>query len=286
MLTTPLNDPLLTEREGAGADEQEPEPEKPVVTKDTWRRRLRKAHADWPTYAADSPQKTEIEWFRLCDADRDTAVSHLGAYLQHVGGLGRSRICAFSVYLQEKRWQKLPEQADGAASAATMARPFGKLWGAMRFADLVRDPYGQFPRPSPFLQKLLAEGGPQAEQEQLERRARYGWPKVNAMHDHAVRRHKGVTGDPALASLAELFGKVHKGSAIWIAWQKLHRKRGWPWFGDDKDCPDWIWMPDPPHNPGNYAPPGNDAIAFEAVVAALGRFENEHATLTRHEAAQ
>ncbi|MEP3469495.1 helix-turn-helix domain-containing protein, partial [Marinobacter alexandrii] len=102
MLTTPLNDPLLTEREGAGADEQEPEPEKPVVTKDTWRRRLRKAHADWPTYAADSPQKTEIEWFRLCDADRDTAVSHLGAYLQHVGGLGRSRICAFSVYLQEK----------------------------------------------------------------------------------------------------------------------------------------------------------------------------------------
>ncbi|MBG6202675.1 hypothetical protein IWQ48_003822 [Labrenzia sp. EL_13] len=279
MLTTPLNDPLLTERESA---REVAARDGLNVSKDAWKRRFRKTHAEWPTYASDSATTAEVEWFNLSEPDREAAADRLGAYVLHVRQqLGRSKFCAFAVYLRDKLWERVPENAAGGRSAQPLeAKPFGKAWGAARFACLMLEPTGAPPKLTTAQEQMIDQGLYSRDDLLREKRAMNGWPRVNTMHERAVRRRLGVACDPALAGLADLFGKVHRDSPAWIAWRDLHAKKGWPWFGPDRDCPEWVWMPAPPDAPETYANP------FAEVRAALARFEAEHANLTQRQAAE
>ncbi|WP_228868746.1 hypothetical protein [Roseibium aggregatum] len=263
-------------REGAEGEKTD------TVTRETWKRRFKKAHRDWPTYLTDSEVTAEVEWFKLSEEDRLKAAELSSVYVSEGAKIGRKKFCAFAVYLGEKRWERLsPQAAKVADGKRETAAPFGKNWGAQRFADLMRQPYGRMPPPTDFQKKLFAEGGPMAERERRERQANYGWPHVKQMHEWAFSRgHKGVAADPSVEPLEGLFGKVAKGSGIWEAWNALHLERGWPWFGSDDHCPDWIWMPATPSDPESYQSPQ------EAVRAAMARFETEHAALTQKDAAE
>ncbi|WP_228198259.1 hypothetical protein [Roseibium alexandrii] len=252
-------------------------PEAETVTRDTWKRRLKKAHKDWPTFVSDSEDAAEKEWFALAEADREKAASLMAVYVHEVKASGRKMFCTFAVYLREKLSEKAL-RSSGASSV--LARPYGKAWGALRFADLMREPYGHFPPPTRYLQQLLAAGGEMAEAERRRRTAEYGWPKVNTLHLDARNRHKGAPADPELAELLQAFDKVAKGSALYLAWKALHERRGWPWFGADRDLPDWIYMPAPSDPFENYE------SLDEAVNAALARIENAHAELQKNEAAE
>jgi len=271
----------VNEREGVRESAEEEKSE--TVSRETWRRRLKKAHKDWPTFADDSPEPTEKAWFSLSEAERDQAVALQGAYVHHVKTvLKRQAICRYSVYLKEKRWEKLPEKTvkGGGGRAFETAPPYGKLWGAVRFADLMLAPYGHIPPLSVTQEKLCADGTFDRASLLLERQANSGWPRVNTMHEDAVRRRRGVTADPALVQFGELFGEVAKGSGIWHAWKQLHKENGWPWLGPDSDCPDWIWMPVPPEDYDRYSSP------LEAVRAAVDRFRTDYETIIERQAAE
>ncbi|CTQ52947.1 hypothetical protein LP7551_01467 [Roseibium album] len=274
-ITTPLNDPTSTERESAREeDEKETEPK---VSRDAWKRRLRKLHARWPTFASDSADTAEIAWFALSVSEREQADTLLETFVAHVTGLGRTKHCAFAVYLREKRWQRLPSPAAKVVSSNEMAKPFGKLWGAMRFSFLICAPTGRLPTPTRYQQQILDQGGPPARAEELSRLARYGWPKVNDMQENAMRKGRSCPADPALQPLTKLFHRVRKGSDCWNAWRALHDEKGWPWFEVNHEAPEWIYLPKPPDDQDFH----NE---LEAVKAALSRFEDEYASLRNREA--
>ncbi|WP_093181749.1 hypothetical protein [Pseudovibrio sp. Tun.PSC04-5.I4] len=75
-----------------------------------------------------------------------------------------------------------------------------------------------------------------------------------------------------MAPLADEFAAVRVGNEVWQAWKRLHEERGWPWFGPDRDLPDWAYMPKPLA--------GEFPSTLEAVSAALASFEVAHARLT------
>ncbi|WP_306147227.1 MULTISPECIES: helix-turn-helix domain-containing protein [unclassified Roseibium] len=263
--------------DGRAQETQDPE----TVTRASWIARFRRAHKEWPTFATDSVDTAQAAWFDLSEAERTKAAELLPAFVAHATTLGRSKFCAFSKYLQEKRWERLPEtamKASGGGSA--MAAPYGRDWGALRFANLMRAPYGRIPPATRFQQQLMAQGGAAAERMIRERTAQYGWPKVNTLHEDALRRHRGAPRDPKLSGLAELFGKVKVGGALFEAWKALHAARGWPFLGEARDLPEWIYMP------ATQEPVESYESLDGAVKAALARFENAHAELQKNEAAE
>jgi len=291
--TNPVREPVrepVSEKERASvgasagecADGRAQKTEDPeTVTRDTWIARFRRAHKDWPSFAFDSADTAQKAWFDLSETDRTKAAELVPAYVAHAKANKRTAFCAFAVYLKEKRWEKLPERALKASGAPTaMAAPYGRDWGALRFADLMRAPYGRVPPATHFQQQLIAQGGAAAERVIRERTAKYGWPKVNMLDDDARHRHRGAPADPRLAGLADLFDKVKVGGALFEAWKALHEARGWPFLGDAQDLPEWIYMPAPRDPVETY-----DSLD-DAVKAALARFETAHAELKNNEAAE
>lgn len=245
---------------------------------------------DWPGLDGMPKQRALRAFQALSAADRVAALARRDAWFALLRATGRSFTPAPSTYCTERLWQDVPDPHVSSASsgsggtatgpvksslAGARAAPFGKAWSAVRFADLMRPPYGRFPKPSAYLQGVLSAGGAMAEGERLRRRAVYGWPKVSALQARALRQRKGCAADPALAPLEALFGAVRVGSELWAAWQALHAARGWPWFGADRDLPDWIYLPEPPEGFDRYP----DLSA--AVAAALARFEAQHKVLDR-----
>ncbi|MGS4883446.1 helix-turn-helix domain-containing protein [Roseibium sp. MB-4] len=245
---------------------------------------------DWPGLDGMPKQRALRAFQALSAADRAAALARRDAWFALLRATGRSFTPAPSTYCTERLWQDVPDpdtRSGGSGSggtatgpvksslAGTRAAPFGKAWSAVRFADLMRPPYGRFPKPSAYLQGVLSAGGAMAEGERLRRRAVYGWPKVSALQARALRQRKGCAADPALVPLEGLFGAVRVGSELWAAWQALHAARGWPWFGADRDLPDWIYLPEPPEGFDRYP----DLSA--AVAAALARFKAQHQVLDR-----
>lgn len=284
--TNPVREPVrepVIEREHASRDANAPggAEEASTVCRSTWQARLKRVHATWPTFATDSSPRAEKLWFALSEAERQAATDAVEAYLDVQAKAGRKTLCAFTTYLAEKRWEKVSQSAlKVTATGAVRAKPFGKMWGAIRFADLLRPVYGHIPPLTKMQEQMAASGQWDRAQMIREKHAKYGWPKANTMHTDAIQRRRGVVGEPGLEPLSDLFGKVARGSDLAAAWKALHAERGWPWLGGDRDLPEWLWMPDPPEPTDTYP------SLLEAVRAAMARFETHHQTLTNTEAAE
>lgn len=236
---------------------------------------------NWPNLQGMPKEKARSAFEHLSEAEQDLAIERRDDWFALLRSQGRDHVPAPSTYCREKLWNDVPENFGKEEAAQTaIAKPFGKMWGAVRLSELMSEPLRQMPVLTNFQKLEIEKGGEAADRVNLERLAKFGWPKVCSMHDRAIRRRAGVAGDPALAPLADLFGKVHRNSSAWIAWRDLHEKKGWPWFGPDRDCPEWVWMPAPPGDDGEHRTP------FDAVRAALARFEVEHAKLTERQAAE
>lgn len=252
------------EREARERDtdqEGESGPEDPKAVE----RGFRRAFPQWPTYVGDSEPAARAAWQQLSPDERAEAVARIGDYVEAAKAGGRKAVCSFGIYLGEKRWEKLPKRAAEAPATHLSEAPFGKGWGAMRFAELIREP-GRMPLPTAFIQRIIEQGGEAGARERLAHQARHGWPVVNQMHANAAER-RGFSVPIEIAALGEGFRQVKADSDLMAAWRAAHERRGWPWLPDG---PDWVWMP-----------PGEDpeaAIeAFAPMVRDLGGGESEAA---------
>ncbi|KZL04555.1 hypothetical protein PsAD2_04638 [Pseudovibrio axinellae] len=266
----PINNPIpIQERECAREIGNDKTTNSGKVSRETWVRRLKKVHERWPTRAGDSVEGAERLWFRLSDEERNQAEKLAKAYEKHIKDLGRTRICSLLTYLKEKRWKLLPKMAGGTGTgeAVANAAPFGKLWGVNRFSVLLAPPVSEadYPKPPAFIEERLRRGGEEAEKEKRDRRMIYGWRDVLDMQGKGVAKAKPVKVPKAMEPLGDEFEVVKVGSDVWRAWEQLHNERGWPWFGPDRDMPEWVWMP--------RLVSGEHLTPLEAVQDALESFE-------------
>ncbi|KZL17510.1 helix-turn-helix domain-containing protein [Pseudovibrio sp. WM33] len=278
---SPLNNPIpVQKRESACKSGNDKNDNTGKSAQKTWLRRLKKVHATWPTYADDSTEMVEKAWFALSEAERTEAQRLALAYVDHCRNeLKRKAVCAFSTYLREKKWERLPATSAG-GTTTQHAKPYGKLWGVERFVDLLKPHYGNFPKPSAFLDGLLKGKGPASERERRQRKAQYGWPRVNAMQHRAQTSSKGVTVPNELAPLADEFIQVEVGSNLWRAWQALHDERGWPWLGVDRDLPEWVYMPRLVGADMALTDDNKPEVLLGLVKRALENFEAVHGQTT------
>ncbi|MGH0001319.1 helix-turn-helix domain-containing protein [Pseudovibrio ascidiaceicola] len=271
----PINNPIpIHMRESARESENVKNDNKGKVSRETWVRRLKKLHASWSTGAGDSVEVAERLWFGLTAEERNQAAKLAKAYERHIREIGRTKICSLLTYLKEKRWELLPKGSGNEGGEVQVAKPYGKLWGAYRFSELLKPPLApeHFPKPPSIIQGRLTAGGDIEKQEKLDRLSIYGWESVVVMHQNAERGKGGGTVPNELSSLADEFEVVKVGSEIWQAWKQLHQERGWPRFAPDHALPDWIWMP---------RLVGDEyETLLEAVTAALENFEAVHGQTT------
>lgn len=270
--TNPVREPgrePVSERERAGEDlKSEKGDAEPTATQATWLARLKRVHATWPTFARDNDDLVKKYWFDLTEAERLAAIEGVEGYMALEQGHKNKTF--FQTYLKGKRWLKLEVKAPGSVARTQVVRPFGKLWGAKRFAALMAPPCGFDRRINSTQQSLIDSGTMTLEAEMRRRQARYGWPGVTTMHDRAINHHKGDTAPTSLQPLECLFVSVNVGSALWDEWGELHREKGWPWIEGTR-LPKWVYMP---------VTPELDAPADGLVRLALENFERAHAALT------
>lgn len=236
MLTTPVK------REERDARESEDEEDHADDSPRVLERRVKRL-ADqlrWPGWAKSSTAWTVAQFAALSADERAMAEERGAVYLSHCG----KKALSLGVYFRERKFLDLPETVLKAAVEADLrkvAAPFGKLWNALRFAELFA-PHAPLPKPSAFIEKMLAEGGEAAERMRRERIAAHGWPRVNDMH-RAAESRRGWTvnvSDLWLEAAAADFEQVKAGSELWVAWRQYHEQRGWPWLPDG---PEWVWFP-------------------------------------------
>ncbi|MCG8270339.1 helix-turn-helix domain-containing protein [Aquamicrobium sp. NLF2-7] len=236
MLTTPVK------REERDARESEDEEDHADDSPRVLERRVKRL-ADqlrWPGWAKSSTAWTVAQFAALSADERAMAEERGAVYLSHCG----RKALSLGVYFRERKFLDLPENVLKAAVEADLrkvAAPFGKLWNALRFAELF-GPHAPLPKPSAFIEKMLTEGGEAAERMRRERIAAHGWPRVNDMH-RAAESRRGWTvnaSDLWLEDAAADFEQVKAGSELWVAWRQYHEQRGWPWLPDG---PEWVWFP-------------------------------------------
>lgn len=210
----------------------------------------------WPTYVADSEREARKIWFELSSEDRADCLDRTPAYIAAVKATGRTKGWqAASVYLSTKGWQKLSDPKSDIAPPS-VHNPFSRAWSALRLAELLKPMATAMPALTLYQRGQVAAGGDAARLVDRERREKYGWPKVNTMHQFAERA-QGSTVPPDLVAISEGFGKVHRDSELACRWKALHERMGWPWLPNTGH--EWLYFP-----PGE---PEEAMIEFKTAVA-------------------
>lgn len=218
-----------------------------------------KAHDLWPTRITDSAPQARKAWDALGEDERAAAVAGIGRYVEASRAAGRRLVCAFGVYLSERRWQALPAEAAPVQPDTLVAPAFGPLWQAARLKKLLAGPTAPARLTATTLALVEAGTWPRdvAERASL---AASGYPQVNGLHELAANG-RGVAVPAVLATLAAALEPVPVSSPRMGEWQALHKAMGWP------------WLPDTGRQQVVYWPKG------ENVQAALAAFEAALRTL-------
>ncbi|WP_421912747.1 helix-turn-helix domain-containing protein [Mesorhizobium sp.] len=197
----PINDPSLTtpsnvERERAREDEKAVE------------RWLKKTHPKWPSFVNDSEPKARAAARRLTADEREIAADRMADYLISAKVGGRTTICAFGVYLTEKRWEKLPPKAEALTRPDDAAPPFGPTWMAFVVGRLLDGPE------NPTASTLSAK-----------------WPSVDVLYRKA-RAGLGYRFGERWHALKGSMVAVPVDTPLWIEWRDHFTRQGWPWLPD------------------------------------------------------
>jgi len=216
---------------------------------------LKRHFTGWPGYAVQSESEAIRHAVALSAEERDAAVDRMADYL--AAEKREKARCAYSVYLAEKRWERLPPKQPEPEKPA-YAPAFGPVWGAIRMADLVTGPKAATPLKA-WEVRAVEEGTIDRVRTERENRRRGGWPKVNAMDAAAETRGVGVTAPkPDEVALGALMEPVPVGSPLLAEWRAEFERQGWP------------WLPDPGRMPVIYFPAGGPATLGEFEAAVRG----------------
>lgn len=194
----------------------------------------------WPGFDG-MPKTAALPHFSALDqASRDAAERKLPGWLALLKAQGKDHVPAPSTYFRERLFDVVADPLE-APKPPVEAKPFGRLWGAVRMRRLLTDGPHPLPAPPRAQADLLAEDSERGCQARLERQARLGWPSVNFMHEQATNR-KGISVPAADEWLSGLTEQVHVASELRAAWKAEHLRRGWPW-PSEFDRVEWIWFP-------------------------------------------
>lgn len=194
---------------------------------------------DWPGFAGMPKEPALKVWRQLSDEERERASRRFAAWLALLKSQAKSHVPAPSTYFGQRLFDEVADPAD-APPGPVHAAPFGKLWGGVRMAELLCAPEAA-PAPNRFMAEQLALPGEAGLRARLARQAKYGWPRVNAMHDRAANA-QGVSVSPDLERLGALTEPVRVGTDLFEVWRAEHERRGWPWL-PPLGRVEWVYFP-------------------------------------------
>ena len=196
---------------------------------------------DWPGFAGMPKEPARQAWLKLSEEEREQAAVRFPAWLAMLKAQKKSHTPAPATYFREKLWEAAPDPAQEAKPTTAVAAPFGKLWMATRFAELLLPPSKMLPTPTGFEQAQIRAGRTTLDAVMAEKRQRFGWPRVNEMHQTAADRRHSLC-PLALEDVAAEFRQVHRDSDLFEAWMSEQARRGWP-MPDRQRLPEWIYFP-------------------------------------------
>jgi hypothetical protein len=193
----------------------------------------------WPTWVQDSEPEARRKWMALPAGERERAVELAPVYLAAERSSGRTKTCSLSVYLGERRWEKLPASTVKAATGQRHELPaFGKAWMAWRLQLLATLPARQW-QPTAAQRALIASGNGHLFDDNR-RHAKY--PLVHALDIDAERGLGRRLKPGEQAPDAETYVRIKRGSEEWNAWAQWHHERDWPWINPPKHV-EWVFLP-------------------------------------------
>ncbi|WP_404943423.1 helix-turn-helix domain-containing protein [Rhizobium ruizarguesonis] len=226
------------EREGARAGSEESDTS---VVEDRKRieRDFKAWYRTWPTSLNDSEQAARDAWAALTPEERAACIERTPTFISAVKAI-KGKFTFSSVYLKGKAWEKLDDPKSEVA-LPTVHNPFSRAWMAGMLAILLRPPLtANMPAPTKFQLGQIAQGGDEADAVRIDRLQKYGWPRVNTMHQRAFDR-QGVTVPPPLVAISEGFEQVHRDADLAKRWKRAFERRGWPWLPNTGH--EWFFFP-------------------------------------------
>ncbi len=203
-------------------------------------RDFKRWYPTWPTYIGDSEDAAQKAFFALTAEERAACLDRTPEFIKAVKAIKGGKFTYASVYLKGKAWEKLGDPKSELATPV-VHNPYSRAWMALRLAELLKPMATAMPVLTAFQRAQVAAGGDAARQVERERREKYGWPKVNTMHQFAERA-QGVTVPAPLVVISEGFEKLHRDSDQAAAWQELHARKGWPWLPLPQGV-NWLFFP-------------------------------------------
>ncbi|KQS74045.1 hypothetical protein ASG25_21455 [Rhizobium sp. Leaf384] len=234
----PVSEPVNLREGGRGASEKNDQPSSDAKKAEAAFWKLVK---NWPGFDGMPKEPALIVWMKLSDDEREQATVRFPAWLAMLKAQKKSHVPAPSTYFREKLWTAAPDPVEAAKPKTAIAGPFGKLWMATRFAELLLPHATNIPGPTGFEQAQIRAGKLTLADVKAQKVTRFGWPLVNAMHESAADRRP--THCPlALEDAASDFRQVHRESPLFEAWMAEHERRGWPTL-DRRRVAEWVYFP-------------------------------------------
>jgi hypothetical protein len=223
------------------------------------RKRIEREFVLWfPNWGKGDVDYARNSWFALSDEERAECIDLTPAYLRWAK---KSDIMAAAVYLKNRHWRDMPEDARAAPEKTHgIAKFCGKLWMGRWLLTVSQKPTGIVTLTT-YDEKAIRDGLVTREALLRKKRMQHGWPAAKAMLDLARRHEPFVTGLDLLPCVSGFRQVSRDGEPdVVAAWQRLHERNGQP-FPDE--LPEWLWMP---------ALDAGDADLDRAVEKALQAF--------------
>lgn len=258
-VTRTVIEPPIEPSSERDARERVQEDDRKTIEREFWR-----LVKNWPGFDGMPKEPARAPFFALTPDERAEAIDRFPAWMDLLKAQRKSHVPAPSTYLKEMLWKDVPKAAQS-ASTASVPNSFSRAWHARRLHELLQPMNTAMPAMTIYQRKSAAAGGEEARKVDLERREKYGWPKVNTMHQRAANA-QGVTVSPRLSLISDSFEKAHKDGELAAAWQRFHQRHGWPWMAVP-DQIEWLYFPPTNSETGDIDVAVAEAMAeFQAQV--------------------
>jgi hypothetical protein len=195
---------------------------------------------NWPGFRGLSLASAWREYLSMTLDDRSLAARKKDQWLRLLKSQGKDHVPAPSTYFRERLWEAVPDLQDVAAESRKSAAPFGKAW-MHHVLTLLNQPAEEPPPPTAFLRKIIEDGGEMGRRAIRDRKAAFGWPKVNRLFEIAKDGQGCSVAVCETRDLPEMEA-IEKNSRAFDDWRVAFFEAGLPWM-TVPDAVQFVWMP-------------------------------------------